>query len=433
MRKDRTLISVQYKGSAEGTQLFRGCFNPDRLFAIGNDNRVIFCNGKKGRLIDDYIDREELYEDFLRTCGDYFCAYQCKLTDNNSLSFQYTPQDLAGYSVKRSVDKAVFAYGRHYPGKIFCFPCFYCNNDCLHCFGGDKAKRKNPTLKELKDMISACVNEYNELHIGGGEPTLFKELVGLIRFSKEKGLIVWLLSNGRRFHDKQFACRVASSGLDGMIICIHSHRSSVHDAITRRPGSLRETIEGIRNLKSIGFNNIDVIIVVHKQNYKELTSLCRFLINEGIGTIAFESLLYVGSAARNIDSLGLKLSEAVKELESAASLLIGEGIDFRLTSYPLCLFKRRFWKYFTNRRYELLASNFPHGDKGSFYWRYKSAWLSLVPRCVDCKLKTFCAGIWPAYYHFFGDEELEPVRDIDNSGLLGLVSSQAVNRALAFP
>ncbi|MEW6170010.1 MAG: radical SAM protein [Candidatus Omnitrophota bacterium] len=415
-------------------QKYMNCHPDSNIsFTVGYDNRIRFSNGTKATFIDDYSDRESLRCDFLKTALQGDCLGKKMLDSSVKLDFQpeYSYQDMIGYSLRRSLDKGVLNEGRHYLGKIFCFTNYYCNNNCEYCFGGEKTKRKNFSLNELEHMIEDLSSEYREIHFGGGEPTLFKGLEHLIEFSKKRNLSAWLLTNGRRFSYRNFAKEIIDSGLDGMIVCLNSHIAQIHDSLTQRQGSFKETVSGIRNLMALGFKNFDIILIINRKNYKDLKATAQFLAGEGIGGVAFESLVYVGNAAKNIQTLGVKLKDTAIYIQDALDVLIEKNLKVRITSFPLCLFKSRYWKYFINRRYEVLATNFSHADGGCLYHRYKSSGLRLSVKCLECRLKTFCAGAWESYYYFYSDEEFRPIKNISNEEILSLVSSHSVNFALA--
>lgn len=357
----------------------KDCLGCSHLFRIDLTNQVVFCNGNKGRYIDQYQDREDLYSDFLET--------------------------------ERGIEiEPGFGLGDFANYRIFLFPLYICNNDCLICFAGDRKRviAKPSPLKQLKSFIGKNYRSHRYIDIAGGEPTLYKELPDLIRYCKDKGLVVRMFSNCRRFKDTAFTEEIVKTELDYVIVDFHSHHPSVHDRMTQRRGSFSETLKGLENLKSSGFKNISAMLIIHKLNYKGILQTIRFMVSLGVIThFNIHSLIIQGSAFKNKEGLGIRLSNIAPFLEEAFVYLEGKGERFSIGSFPICLFSKKFRKYFYNLRYHLDCKNYLTGAARG------GIGLGLAGRCVDCQIKRCCPGTWHPYFHLFGDNELKPQKEIN--------------------
>ena len=403
---------------AEQLGLLKSCFDCNKLFRVSYFNQVEFCNVEKAKFIDDYKDRGELFSDFIKShnnhqipdiCNDCFqktsCSYGCLFRKNNFIPFG-TKKDLLDYSVKRNTE--FFKKEKHFQNsRIFCFPSYTCNNDCLYCFVEDKNKIENPTFEFLKNMIEENCKKFSIINFGGGEPTLYKYILELIRLAKQKKLKVQMFSNGRRFADRKFAKNILDAGIDVITEVFHSFKPEVHDFITQRKGSFNQMLKGIENLHSLGFFNLHAMVVVHKQNYSDLRKLVEFLILLKIKIITFEALVLSGRAVKNFHSLAVQFDDIVPFVQDALDLLIEKKNNFKLASFPLCLFNQKYWKYFCNHRYALSSINFftmISPDQPII----KTDGLRLGTKCIDCQLKKFCPGTWNPYFYFFGEDEFQP-------------------------
>jgi MoaA/NifB/PqqE/SkfB family radical SAM enzyme len=400
--------------------VFKSCFDCEKLFRVTGFNLVKFCNGEMGKLIDEYTDRNDLYTDFIKSykrckipevckgCSQrYNCSYGCICRNKEKIS-SHAKDALIGYSLKRSIKFLDGVNKETYRSKrIFCFSTYTCNNDCLYCFIGNKTKRKNPTVDFLKNMIKQNSKEFPWINFGGGEPTIYKHIAELIKFSKDQGLRVQMFSNGRRFSDKKFAKSVLDSGIDFITEVFHSFKPEIHDFITQRKGSFKQMLKGIDNLHSLGFHNLHFMYIVHKQNYRDLRKMMDFFLSFKPAKISFENLVFTGNAVKNFDNLAVKLTEISPYLMEAFNLLIEKNIYFRTSSFPLCLFGTKYWRYFNNLRYSCSSTNFPFDDSMDDYI-VKTDGQSLTSKCIDCQLKKYCPGTWATYYSFFGDDELIP-------------------------
>ncbi|MFC1804890.1 radical SAM protein [Candidatus Omnitrophota bacterium] len=424
----RCVFSGEDIARAKELGLIRSCFECPMLFRVSRFNRVIFCSGKQGGLFDDYPSKESVFRDFVeenkknkapRICRDCsekaYCSYGCINRKHNFHSSAYADNykkvdllggkenGLSGYYAGslKEVNKFPFR-----PMRIFCFSSFICNNDCRYCFHEDKRKLKDPHLNFLKKMITEASSDFPMITFAGGEPTLDPHLLGLIRLSKQKGLIVHVFTNGRRLEDAQFAKDMVNSGVDIITEVFHSHNPKIHDYITRRKGSFRQMVRGIANLHSLGFYNLHAMLVIHKQNYRDLKRLAEFLISLKF-QVSFESLELEGNALDNFKELAVRLSELVPFIEEAFDFFIEKGFNFAVHCFPLCLFKEKYWRYFSNTRYWLLATNYAF-KKNTGKRVVMTPRVNLGVKCIDCTLKKYCPGTWESYYRYFGEEELCP-------------------------
>jgi uncharacterized radical SAM superfamily Fe-S cluster-containing enzyme len=93
----------------------------------------------------------------------------------------------------------------------------YCNFKCPYCRGlkneiyGDR-KIKELSLEEIKHNIDLwCENvPLENIRFSGGEPTLHKNIVDVVKYAKEKG-IKRIFSRGTFSHHKSILCLISSN------------------------------------------------------------------------------------------------------------------------------------------------------------------------------------------------------------------------------
>ena len=166
-----------------------------------------------------------------------------------------------------------------------------CNNNCIYCLLLGKKNEKNESLKQIKQHLATMVNK-EELIISGGEPALRKDVFNIVDYAKRIGFKkVILETNGRLFCYKDFCEKMIQTGVDQFDIYLYSHKSEVHDKITRVKGSWMQTIEGIKNL--IDLNAVvQVNVVVCKENYKNLLKITKALNKLNVHHVKFNILSY---------------------------------------------------------------------------------------------------------------------------------------------
>jgi hypothetical protein len=164
----------------------------------------------------------------------------------------------------------------------------------------------------------------------GGEPTLRDDVVEMVRFAEEQGMVTGLLTDGRRLRDQDVLDGLLLAGLDHLQITLASHRPDVHDRIAGRDGAWGEADEGLRNALAA-----DVYVVVHvvvvPANADSVVETVDYVAGLGVPAIALSSPLRAASEgeggrpspllAGGIEggtALASELQSALVEAQSAA-------------------------------------------------------------------------------------------------------------------
>jgi len=130
----------------------------------------------------------------------------------------------------------------------------------------------------------------------GGEPTVREDLVELVRYAEEQGLVTGLLTDGRRLREPEYLDSLLLAGLDHLQITLASHQPEVHDGIVGREGAWAETDAGLRNALAG-----DIYVVV------------AYLAELGVPAVALSSpLMAVAEGERE------QLQSALEEAQNAA-------------------------------------------------------------------------------------------------------------------
>jgi MoaA/NifB/PqqE/SkfB family radical SAM enzyme len=150
----------------------------------------------------------------------------------------------------------------------------------------------------------------------GGEPTLQDDLVELVRYGEELGLVTGLLTDGRRLREQEYLDKLLLAGLDHVQITLASHRAEVHDGIVGRPGAWKEVEAGLRNALD-GDIYIVVHVVVVPANADSVVETVAYLAELGVPAIALSSPLRVTSEKEGDEGRD-KLQSALEQAQSAA-------------------------------------------------------------------------------------------------------------------
>jgi radical SAM protein with 4Fe4S-binding SPASM domain len=174
---------------------------------------------------------------------------------------------------------------------------YRCNNDCPHCY---VARPKNyPELettgwKAVLDRIWKVGIPH--VCFTGGEATLHPDLVELIAYADEKGIVTGLLTNGRQLAEATYVQMLVAAGLDHVQITLESHRERVHDSMVAAGSAWQETVDGIRNSVDAGLYTTTNTTLTH-ENVPTIEDTVGFIASLGVPTFSCNSLIYAGGGS----------------------------------------------------------------------------------------------------------------------------------------
>jgi radical SAM protein with 4Fe4S-binding SPASM domain len=128
-----------------------------------------------------------------------------------------------------------------------------CNHTCQHCYQVQGLKGEMS-----QEQVESLLREFRAkggfvVSFSGGEATLRPDLIPLLQFAHELGLVTILYTNGFSMTEA-LASSIAACHVWRVEISVYSDRAEEHDAVTRVPGSWQRTTQGIRWLRERGVN-----------------------------------------------------------------------------------------------------------------------------------------------------------------------------------
>lgn len=151
---------------------------------------------------------------------------------------------------------------------------YRCNERCIHCYL-DHDDHGEMTTAEIKDLLDqmADAGVFN-LTISGGEVLMRRDFFEILEHARARTFCIKLKTNGVLIRRKE-AERIRELGVESVQISIYSHRPEAHDAITKMPGSLEQSIQAVRLLRSVGIHVTlaNVLMVQNAQDYRGVRAL----------------------------------------------------------------------------------------------------------------------------------------------------------------
>ena len=151
---------------------------------------------------------------------------------------------------------------------------YRCNERCIHCYldHDDHGEMTTGEIKDLLDQMADAGVFY--LTLSGGEILMRRDFFEIVEHARARTFCIKLKTNGVLIREKE-AERLRALGVESVQISVYSHRPEVHDAITKMPGSFRQSIEAVRFLRKQGLHvtMANVLMVQNAQDYSGVRAL----------------------------------------------------------------------------------------------------------------------------------------------------------------
>jgi radical SAM protein with 4Fe4S-binding SPASM domain len=151
---------------------------------------------------------------------------------------------------------------------------YRCNERCIHCYldHDDHGEMTTAEIKDLLDQMADAGVFY--LTLSGGEILMRRDFFEIVEHARARTFCIKLKTNGVLIREKE-AERLRALGVESVQISVYSHRPEVHDAVTKMPGSFRQTIEAVRFLRKQGLHVTiaNVLMIQNAQDYSGVKAL----------------------------------------------------------------------------------------------------------------------------------------------------------------
>ena len=216
---------------------------------------------------------------------------------------------------------------------------YTCNCKCDWCYAQKMlAKHRRMDLQYAKQIVSYLHDKkIQTITLIGGEPTIYPNLVELIRYIKSLGIKVRLATNGKRFKNKVFAQQIVSSKIDGINISIKGTTEDEYLYNTHQTG-LREMIEGYHNLKDLGFEP-SISYVITTKDTNKFDEFAKMLSEKNLDNLVIQ--FEKPSLSTEHESKTMDIRDMGNFTSYIFSVLENSGLNYTIEiSFPLCLIKK---------------------------------------------------------------------------------------------
>lgn len=256
-----------------------------------------------------------------------------------------------------------------------------CSNRCIMCCQPPTDIDDSEGLWNRNcQLIETAEADTDFVCITGGEPTLTEErLIQYIHAIRKKmpNANIHLLTNGRRFADKDYTIQFAKMVDHHFVfgIPLHSDNPIDHDRIAGAKGAFFETMKGLHNLGLLGYE-IELRVIILKGNYTRLPQIAEYITLNlpFVSQASFMGLEVTGYADRNYHRVWVEPFEINPYLMDAIRHMECCNISAKVFNIPHCLLPVTLW---------------PYACKSISTWKKTN-----LQQCKDCSQLKNCCGVF---------------------------------------
>jgi cyclic pyranopterin phosphate synthase len=287
-----------------------------------------------------------------------------------------------------------------------------CNLKCNYCTITDEMRRRNlPTRAVVRRIAEAAQRGVTALSITGGEPTIRKDLAGLVRYARERGFAdVKVQSNGLMFSYPRYVRLLIDAGVTRFHVSVHGHDgrgAAAYETVTGGwAGTHALMLRGLDNLVAAGAD-LTADMIVMESTYRDLLAGLADLHRRGVRRFALWLVSLTDQNRANPESLP-RISDTLSAVRACLEYGREHGIEVRSLHIPRCLlpgyedhvyhpgFGEDVWVTTPDADFQLSRSRLGGQVK--------------TERCRGCRWFDACPGVRQDYFERYGDGELTAVR-----------------------
>ena len=287
-----------------------------------------------------------------------------------------------------------------------------CNLACDYCTITPAMRlRALSTPSVLRALDEGRALGFEAVSFTGGEPTIRRDLLGLVRAARDKGYRdIKVQSNGLLFAHGPNVERLIVAGANRFHVSIHTHEPAAYDALVRREGSWPMMVAGLDHLVARGVRLV-ADVILKRDTWPRLGLALEWLAARGVREVHLWFVSLTDGNRDNIESMP-RMTEVMPELARAFAWARDHGMELRSLHIPRCL----------------LGADAQHAyDPGADRVRVvtpeatfelrdsRLAGQTHVPACEGCVHRPICPGVRPDYLARYGDEEIARGRGLPST------------------
>jgi MoaA/NifB/PqqE/SkfB family radical SAM enzyme len=293
-----------------------------------------------------------------------------------------------------------------------------CNNRCVFCVSGQETglgrARPLDVAPIIAEIEKAYAGGHRKITLLGGEPTLQPGFLDVVRSAVALGFEeIVLFTNGVKTARAAYIDEIlATGGRFTWRISIQGATKDAHERTTLKDGSFDRILRTMTALRERG-ERVTVNMCVVSSNYASVSEFPALLLPFGVTQLHLDMVRPLDAGARSEAELRAMIPRYSDMVPALRAMAQGfpEGFDVNIGNVPYCIAPDLApWIHHDGQRTLTIAV-----DKGSALSKPWDKYLvkrrdkTKPDTCGACVFEGRCSGVFDAYRHFYGTEELVPI------------------------
>lgn len=281
---------------------------------------------------------------------------------------------------------------------------YECNARCDYCSVSDGMRLRNmSTADAVAEVARARRLGIHRIAFGGGEPTIRRDLLPLVRFSRDRGFdSVKVSSNGLMYSYDAYAREAVEAGITLFHVSAMAHEKDLYDRILGVPGGLDLVTKGVTNLISLGQSPV-LDLIIKSDTHEVLADIVSYWAGVGVRSFALWLVALVDRNCGNLASLPrvTDMRDGVcRALDRGREL----GVEIWSRHIPPCMLPGH-ESFCRDLREDRVLVVTP--DSRFFLWESAISPSRYTPKCEGCRYRGgTCRGVRRDYLDRYGDAEV---------------------------
>jgi cyclic pyranopterin phosphate synthase len=283
---------------------------------------------------------------------------------------------------------------------------YACNVQCDYCSITDEMRRENMTIVSVMDkLIDARSRGALKVAFGGGEPTIRRGLLPLVRWCRDRGYrSIKVPSNALMYSYRDYAAEAVDAGINDFHVSFMAHTPELYAKIMGRPDAFDLVTQGVRNLAKLGHKPVGDLII-KSDTWMHLADIVEHWAGEGIERF---NLWLVSLSDRNKTNLASLLPVTTMREGIVAAFERGRRLGVTVLSrhIPRCMLPG-YEEHIADLREDKVLVITPHATFA--LWESRISPNTYAEKCTACRhYQGACLGARNDYLERYGDAELRP-------------------------
>jgi MoaA/NifB/PqqE/SkfB family radical SAM enzyme len=217
-----------------------------------------------------------------------------------------------------------------------------CNHDCLFCI---ERMEPNSSAEEISDLLfleralDEAKNRFETIHtiyIAGGEPTMREDIADIVGMAANYKSNVCLSSNCD-YPNQDIINKLIKAGITQVATSIHGSSEKIHDYLTQKEGSFKNTLNTINDFIKKGIS-VHVNYVVCSANINEMKKTVEMFEHNPykIKKLVFTHYVNHGNAYY-YPKLHFNVDEYTDTFRELLDIVQTVPFEVKLRDFPLCI------------------------------------------------------------------------------------------------